>query len=121
MDITQLTLHIVNLLIYLIVLVLSLYNFKLILNCSKSKLIKNPLLVRNLLTLILAVIFVILQLDWVINNHNQSVGNLTSYLWLVFDYFLASILLTDIFLLKIIIQWKTCDKSNKECNYDQTS
>jgi hypothetical protein len=39
--------------------------------------------------LTLTTIFVMLQADWIWSGHNEAVGNLTSYAWLVFDYLLS--------------------------------
>lgn len=36
--------------------------------------------------MVLSALFIALQLEWVVSGHNESVGNVVSYLWLVWDY-----------------------------------
>lgn len=43
--------------------------------------------------ILICMLFVVLQIDWVLNSHNESVGDATSYAWLVFDYLLAMYLI----------------------------
>lgn len=38
--------------------------------------------------------FIVLQIDWVINNHNEAVGDLTSLAWLGWDYWNALVYIT---------------------------
>jgi hypothetical protein len=59
-------------------------------NLRKCHFISNPLrkiFVLYIITSILtSVVFVSLQLDWIISNHNQLVGDTISFWWLLFDY-----------------------------------
>lgn len=41
----------------------------------------------------LVLVFILLQMDWILSEHNAAVGNLTSYLWLIWDYNLAIFLI----------------------------
>jgi hypothetical protein len=34
-------------------------------------------------------LFIYLQIDWIVSEHNQAVGDFTSYLWLIWDYALS--------------------------------
>lgn len=50
--------------------------------------------------------FIILQLDWIFQWHNQTVGETTSYLWLIFDYFLAFYMLSVATIVDVLFKWK---------------
>lgn len=51
-------------------------------------------------------IFIYLQADWVVNEHNMNVGETTSWAWLVFDYLLAVYLCISAYLLRGLAIWK---------------
>lgn len=54
---------------------------------------------------LLSILFIILQLDWIISGHNESVGDLTSWSWLVFDYLLAVFLICVAQALTALSHW----------------
>jgi hypothetical protein len=47
-----------------------------------------------LTAVILSILFIFLQWDWIVSGHNEAVGDLTSYLWLIWDYALSLFMLT---------------------------
>lgn len=53
----------------------------------------------------LTALFVFLQIDWVVSNHNSAVGDGTSWAWLLFDYGLAVYLLLMGTLMRVLAQW----------------
>lgn len=54
----------------------------------------------------LTALFVFLQADWIVSNHNSAVGDGTSWAWLLFDYGLAVYLLLMGTLMRVLAQWR---------------
>jgi hypothetical protein len=67
--------------------------------------------VTAITAIILCLVFLVLQWDWIVSGHNEAVGNVTSYLWLIFDYSLAifMLLLGSWVLLNINLVAECCD------------
>lgn len=62
--------------------------------CTETNSItKSTLYCALVSSLIICVVFIVLQLDWIINDYNSDVGNATSFLWLTFDVFLGIFLI----------------------------
>lgn len=55
--------------------------------------------------IMLSLIFSALQIEWLITNKHELVGNDLSYAWLVFDYLLVIYLISMGQLLNVITQW----------------
>ena len=76
--------HFVSLGLYVLAIACGLMNLK------KSDIIPQPL--RRILigyiifAIATACTFIVLQVDWITNNRNNDVGDITSMWWLLFDY-----------------------------------
>ena len=59
----------------------------------------------------LSLIFIILQIDWVMSDHNNVVGNATAFLWLFFDTCLAVFIIAlSVFIDAVRAKLLLCDK-----------
>lgn len=76
--------HVISLILYITAIVISVCNIK------KAFTIPQPLrkLVIAYITFAIMTcsIFIALQLDWILQDHNDAVGDTTAMWWLVFDY-----------------------------------
>lgn len=67
----------------------------------------------------LSVLFIFLQLEWVISGHNMVVGNIVSYGWLVFDYMLAIFLISTSMVLISMLEWQVSVTGRHERWYEK--
>ena len=83
--------HILTLLLFSVALVLIIKELiylhnSLIIFCKESKSVVKATLYASLCSsMVVTIVFIVLQLDWILNNHNEAVGNITSFTWLIFD------------------------------------
>lgn len=76
--------HYVSLGLYLLAIGLGVSNIKKIMNIDTA--FKKFMIWYICFAISTCFIFVVLQVDWIVNDHNDAVGDTTAYLWLVFDY-----------------------------------
>jgi len=102
----QFTLHAVNLILFGVVLYIHAQGYREVLRCRASQIIKR--LGKNVMLagMAIAALFLLLQADWVLSAHNQSVGDAVSWSWLLFDYALAVYLLINGTLIRVFAQWR---------------
>ena len=98
--------HIISLVIYIAVLVVTAICF-----ISVSKSIIHPTLNKILYVFLLCLttqstLFLGLQLDWIINDYNSALGDVTSYAWLAFDYFNGLVLLSFALAVRVYLGFK---------------
>lgn len=55
--------------------------------------------------------FIVLQIDWIYEDFNTLVGDLTAYGWLAYDYFNGFAMLTFITALRIWLSWRLIDRA----------
>lgn len=56
--------------------------------------------------------FVGLQIDWVVNNYDDTVGQASSFAWMMFDYWNAFINLVFVVSVRVYLKWrKDCYKN----------
>ena len=67
----------------------------------------------------LSAMFILLQLEWVISGHNEAVGNIVSYGWLVFDYMLAIFLMSTAIVIKSMTEWQYSINGRHERWYER--
>lgn len=80
--------HWVSLFLYITIIVTSVYNI-----WSANRILRWPwssaVTIPSVLASISAGLFMFLQFDWILSDHNSNVGTVTSLLWLAWDYFNA--------------------------------
>ena len=78
-----------------------------------------PTLVRwigitNSALVLQASIYILLQIEWIIEDHGTEVGDTTDTLWLFYDYFTGFCLLAYTKTLNVYLNWKS---EGSECVY----
>jgi len=89
----QASLHVINLIVFGIVLLVWSTTARTIMQSNFHPTFRNIGLAAAFGAMALTVSFVALQLDWIISSHNAAVGDVTSFSWLIFDYALAFFML----------------------------
>lgn len=51
-------------------------------------------------------LFIALQIDWIVHDYNELIGNVDAFAWLAFDYFNGFALLTFATTLRIWLGWR---------------
>lgn len=60
-------------------------------------------------SMILSSVFVVLQIDWILQDHNHVVGNTTAFLWLTFDICLAIFMISfTVFVSSVRAKFEYC-------------
>jgi hypothetical protein len=59
-----------------------------------------------LLLIALSSTFMYLQWDWILSDHNTSVGDSTSLVWLIFDYLLSFTFMASLAVINVMIRWQ---------------
>ena len=67
----------------------------------------------------LSILFIALQAEWVFSGHNEAVGNMISYAWLVFDYLLAIFLLSTSMVIRSMLEWQVSASGRHERWYER--
>lgn len=99
--------HMVSLVIYVMIIVTCISLVFALL--KQSKLRGFNLFVASAFTVTLtlqASIFMALQIDWVYQDYNELIGDVTAYAWLAFDYFNGLALLCFATCLRIFLSWR---------------
>jgi len=106
MSFVQYVLHTVNAVMFGCALYIHIRGYADVSHCKASSIIKR--LGKNVMLAGMAVcsLFILLQIDWVLQGHNVEVGNATSWSWLLFDYGLALYLLINGTLVRVFAQWR---------------
>jgi hypothetical protein len=89
MTYVQLVFHIANLFLFILAFFIWITVRKRILLLRIAPLFKGTGLAVVYSVLFLSILFVYLQIDWILSSHNEAVGDFTSYVWLLWDYFLV--------------------------------
>lgn len=74
--------------------------------CNIPKEVMKLAKIICLFGLALSVLFVVLQTDWIIKNHSDSVGSATSWSWLVYNYLMGVYLVTVGTITHVFSRWK---------------
>ena len=90
----QLWMHIVNLSFFVMAAVLWGVVVRRVWQTEFTQAFKCVGILTGVTAVALSITFIFLQYDWIVNQHNQAVGDLTSYLWLIFDYGLSVFMIT---------------------------
>jgi len=70
------------------------------------KVFKYLALQVSLVALFLSLVFVGLQLDWIIQNRNKAVGDAVSWAWLIWDYLLVMYMITSASIGHVLLSWR---------------
>lgn len=105
---SQAVLHIISLVILLIVITISIHNYIDIHKRKfKSTTLTKFLYIRNTITILIVVVFLLLQDEWVeLTRISYYKNDLSFYLWYTYDYLLVLMLLVDSFFIRIIANWR---------------
>lgn len=105
---SQVVLHIISLVILLTVLSISIHNYIDIRKREfKSSTLTKFLYIRNTITIVIVVVFLLLQDEWVeLIRSSYYKNDLSFLLWYIYDYLLVLMLLVDSFFIKIIANWR---------------
>lgn len=93
MSLSQTALHLVNLGLFLYACINYGRATRMVWRSKITPFVKEYMIKESLAGIAVALIFVVMQADWIINEYNEAVGNPTSWGWLLFDYALAMYLL----------------------------
>jgi hypothetical protein len=89
MSTPQIWMHVVNLFFFFSATLLWLSFVKTLYFSRVLKGFKMLGMMTGLSAVLLTTLFMFLQYDWIVSSHNEAVGDLVSYLWLVWDYILS--------------------------------
>ena len=56
--------------------------------------------------MLLSTLFIWLQLDWILQARNEAVGDVTSMLWLLWDYLMVLFMLICASLGHVLVEWR---------------
>lgn len=93
MNTMQFSFHVINLLLFLLTAVNYAYTITYIKRTPCREFTKEYMYKESVAGIGVATAFMAMQADWVLQQHNQAVGEATSWGWLVFDYCLAIFLI----------------------------
>jgi hypothetical protein len=93
MTLTQTVFHTVNLILFVAAAVGYARTIRYVWRSETAAFTKEYMIKESIAGMAIGGIFVLLQLDWILQNHNESVGDITSWAWLIFDYMLALFLI----------------------------
>lgn len=101
--------HMVSLALYVFVIMTCLSCGWALLNCSRPLIpMVRPVAACFVFSLtVQASLFLGLQIDWILEDHNSHVGDATAYAWLAFDYFNGFALLSFATVLNLYLRWRT--------------
>ena len=105
MEYTQVSFHLINLFLFLIALGSFIRSAVKIHKVNLHSALKFTFLGACLHGIFVSGIFIVLQADWVMSNHNVNVGDATSWAWLIFDFALVFFMIAVAQSLSVIITW----------------
>lgn len=114
----QITLHVINLMLFLLAaltyaqVMVRIWQIPHFVNKRSTDVITSYNAFRLmghvlcLVGMLLCLVFVALQADWIINNHNEAVGDLTSMMWLLWDYLAVLFFLVNAAIGHVLVEWR---------------
>jgi hypothetical protein len=66
-----------------------------------------------------AVTFMVLQVEWILEDNNDSITDVASWGWMFYDYFNGFALLCFATALDIYINWRVCNSSHNRRREDK--
>ena len=79
--------HIISLILYLFIPIIAVVSAKKVCDSfGDQPLVKNTLLIYLVTATAFSLLFIGLQVDWVISKNNAAVGDASAFFWLIFDY-----------------------------------
>ena len=93
--------HWASLGLYVLAIYLSWSTFRSISELPKEY--RFPFVCLTLSVSVVSLLFMVLQTDWIINNHMESVGDTTTYLWLVFDIVNGIVYISTLACIKVCV------------------
>ena len=70
------------------------------------KVFKYLALQVSLVALFLSLVFIGLQIDWIIQNYNKAVGDAVSWAWLIWGYLLVMYMITSASIGHVLLSWR---------------
>ncbi len=104
MDTLQLVLHVLNGALFGVSFYLHLRVFNTIHQSETGSLTRLIFIALTLAGLGLTGLFMFLQVDWVLNEQNDNVGDAVSWSWLIFDYLLVLYLCFNAATLRYVVR-----------------
>ena len=105
------TLHILSLLIYILVVIISLDCFRYMSQCHNAPWLKFWLAWFLITVTLKSLWFMGLQYNWVVSDHNATIGDMVSFQWLMFDYFNGLANLSIATAVRVYLKWNCTDCS----------
>ena len=102
----QATLHAVNIVMFCIAFYIHVLGYIEINRCRAADIIKRIGKNTMLAGIFVTSLFLFLQVDWLLQNHNQAVGGPSAWSWLLFDYALGMYLMIMGALVRVFTKWK---------------
>lgn len=105
--------------LYVLAIYLSWSTFRSISELPKDY--RFPFVCLTLSVSVVSLLFMVLQTDWIINNHMESVGDTTTYLWLVFDIVNGIVYISTLACIKVCVSlYGKAKKKITELEIDNT-
>ena len=114
MEYVQFVMHTINGVMFIFALYIHVAGYREVSKCSAARLIRRIGKNTMLAGIALSCLFIFLQADWVLNSHNQAVGDGTSWSWLLFDYALAIYLIIMGTLVRVFANWRGSYKNTRQ-------
>jgi len=107
--------HWITLCLYAVVIGKSALLLPYVKDCHKIKNLKLLIYGYLISLLSMSVVFSILQINWIVDNHDNVVGTKQAYMWAFYDVANAFVQMFYLFGLEVYLKWKCLDRFGGIC------